>query len=255
MTFTSPLLRHHSVLIVDIAGFGRCGRRAQWVARRTMTSVVRETLRHIGVDWRPGDGDELGDGLRVLLPAGMPKTLLAHPWPGLLVQALHRHNANRPAEERVRLRVAIGVAEVEFDGTYAASPAVIEAFRMVDAAPLKRMLARSPGPLALVVSQHFYREVVQRVPDAHAEAYRAVRVRTKEGPTIAWITAPEPDPGAPAGPARNRWWRRRPGYVGLSAVVAVAVLSAMLAGITSPSVVAGTPSAEPPVFRPGSSCR
>src|SRR5436190_20903984 len=76
MTFASPLLRHHSVLIVDIAGFGRCSRRAQWVSRRAMTSVVQETLRRIGVDWRPGDGDELGDGLRVLLPAGMPKTLL-----------------------------------------------------------------------------------------------------------------------------------------------------------------------------------
>jgi hypothetical protein len=98
--------------------------------------------------------------------------------------------------EHVQIRAAIGMAEVEFDGSFAASPSVIEAFRLVRSRALKRVLARSPGPLAVIASAHFYREVVRRVPAARAEAYRQVRVRTKEGRANAWIYAPrQPAPG------------------------------------------------------------
>lgn len=185
-----PVLRHHGVLIVDIAGFGSRTTRAQLAARQIMRGAMRDALRGIGQNWQPGAGDELGDGLRVLLPESVPMALLAHPLPELLDEALRWYNAKKPLAEQVRLRAAIGTAEVEFDGGFAASPSVIEAFRLVEAPALKRLLARSPGPLAVIASQHFYREVIRRVPGAHPEHYRQVRVRTKEGRTVGWVALP-----------------------------------------------------------------
>src|SRR5919198_4369669 len=121
-----PVLRHHGVLIVDIAGFGCRPTHAQLAARQIMRSAVRDALQAIGHHWQPGAGDELGDGLRVLLPESVPAVLLAHPVPELLDRALRWYNAKKPAHEQVRLRAAIGMAEVEFDGGFAASPSVIE---------------------------------------------------------------------------------------------------------------------------------
>lgn len=173
-----------------------------------MRAAVRDALLGIGHEWRPGEGDELGDGLRVLLPETVPTVRLAHPLPELLDRALRWHNVR--AQEQVRLRAAIGMAEVEFDGGFAASPSVIEAFRLVEAPALKRVLARSTGPLAVIASQHFYREVVRRVPGARPEAYRPVRVRTKEGRTVGWISVPgwQPTPGWRAAVCRSALIRR-----------------------------------------------
>lgn len=61
---------------------------------------------------------------------------------------------------------------------------------------MKRALARAPGPLAVITGQHLYHEVVRRVPGARAETYRQVRVRTKEGRTIGWVSMPGGEPAA-----------------------------------------------------------
>jgi class 3 adenylate cyclase len=211
---TRRLVCHRSILVVDIAGFGRRHRHAQVAARHGMYRVVREALAAARIHWTPGPCDDTGDGLRILLPEGTCKSVLAHPLPSAMAAALHRLNTENPHEEQLRLRLAIHAGEVYYDGDCAVGSGVIEAFRLVDATQLRLVLTQSPGPLVLAVSDHFYREVVHGDPHANPDAYVRIRVPTKEGAVLAWITLP----GEPKAEvfraverARPQWWRRLTG--------------------------------------------
>jgi hypothetical protein len=59
----------------------------------------------------------------ILVPAEVPKGLLAESLPSALVIALRAHNDAHPGPERIRLRMALHAGEVHYDehGVTAAS--------------------------------------------------------------------------------------------------------------------------------------
>ena len=151
---------------------------------------MRDAFGRAGIAWDDCGHEDRGDGVFVLVPAEVPKGLLAESLPSALVTALRAHNGAHPGAERIRLRMALHAGEVHYDEHGVTAAAVNLAFRLLDAGALKAALAGSPGVLAVIASSWFFEEVV-RHSAADASAYRPVEVAVKETTTIGWICLPD----------------------------------------------------------------
>ena len=140
-----------------------------------------------GIPWDDCDREDRGDGVYILVPAEVPKDLLAESLPPALVTALHRHNGTHEAPERIRLRMALHAGEISYDEHGTTAAAVNLAFRLLNADALKAALAASPSVLAIITSTWFFQEVIRHNPACDAAAYRCVRVTVKETTTTGWI--------------------------------------------------------------------
>ena len=180
---------HRSIVVVDVEGFGD-ERRASWhqvAVRDGLHRAMENAFDHAGIPWADCDHEDRGDGVFVLVPADVPKELLAVSLPPALVAELDRHNGTHDPPEQIRLRMAVHAGEVRYDRHGTTAAAVNLAFRLLDADALKAALATSPGVLAVITSSWFFQEVVRHSPACDATAYRHVRVTVKETTTIGWI--------------------------------------------------------------------
>ena len=150
---------------------------------------MQDAFGSAGIPWDNCDREDRGDGVFVLVPAEVPKALLAKSLPPALVTALRAHNDGHPGPERIRLRMALHAGEVHYDQHGVTAVAVNLAFRLVDADPLKAALTSSSGVLAVIVSSWFFEEVVRH--GGAAPGYRPVEVAVKETTTTGWICLPD----------------------------------------------------------------
>lgn len=192
---------HRTIAIVDVARFGdrRRTNEHHQAVRDGLYSALRQALERIGVPWGRFDHEDRGDGIFLLLPSDIPKSIFVEDFPAELVAALHAHDVGRPEEERIRLRLALHAGEVVLDDHGATSAAVIQAFRLLDAPELKRTLSASDGVLAIVASAWFFEEVVRHNAASRPESYRQIRAQVKETDTPAWIRLPEQPVAKPGG--------------------------------------------------------
>ena len=183
---------HRTIVVVDVEGFGdqRRSNRDQVAVRDGLYRAMRDAFGRAGIPWDNCGHEDRGDGVFVLVPAGVPKGLLAESLPSALVTALRAHNGAHPGAERIRLRMALHAGEVHYDDHGVTAAAVNLAFRLLDASVLKAALASSPGVLAVIASSWFFEEVV-RHSAADASAYRPVEVAVKETTTTGWICLPD----------------------------------------------------------------
>ncbi|WP_253839310.1 hypothetical protein [Actinokineospora globicatena] len=186
---------HRTILVVDVEAFGdrRRTNLDQVAVRSGLYRSLRQAFREAGVSGAACEFEDRGDGVLVLAPAGMAKGPLVERVPGALARALGEHNATHPAEQRIRLRMALHAGEVNYDRYGVTATAITVAFRLLDAAPLKTALTRSPTVLGVITSAWFYDEVVRHSPVCAPHAYRRVLVSVKETTTAAWIYLGESD--------------------------------------------------------------
>ena len=184
---------HRTIVVVDVEGFGDQHRtNAHQVAVRAgLYRVMHEAFGYAGISWDDCDTEDRGHGVFVLVPADVPKTLLAESLPPALVAALDRHNAGRPRPERIRLRMGLHAGEVHYDEHGVTGASVNLAFRLLDAGALKAALAGSPGVLAVIVSSWFFNEVIRHSASGAEAAYRRIGVAVKETMAIAWVCLPD----------------------------------------------------------------
>jgi hypothetical protein len=152
---------------------------------------MREAFGHAGIPWDGCGHEDRGDGVLVLVPAELPKGLLAESVPSALVTALRAHKSTHSGQERIRLRMALHAGEVNYDEHGVTAASVNLAFRLLDCSPLKEALARSSGVLAVIASSWFFEEVVRHSAVAAEAVYRPVPVAVKETTTIGWICLPD----------------------------------------------------------------
>jgi Effector-associated domain 2 len=184
---------HVSICTVDIADYGGMDRtRTNYVALRNgMYSSVRQAFAESGIPWDESFRQDRGDGILALVPAGVPKGLFTGPLPDALSAALCAYNEGRPPEEQVRLRLALHAGEVRFDKRGdVASQAIIHAFRLLDAPPLKNAMADG-ATLAMIASDWFYTEVIRRDATFEPQSFTPVEVVVKETNTIGWMRVPD----------------------------------------------------------------
>ena len=182
---------HRTIVVVDVEGFGdqRRTNRDQVAVRDGLYRAMRDAFGRAGVPWDDCGHEDRGDGVFVLVPAEVPKGLLAESLPSALVTALRTHNGAHPDPERIRLRMALHAGEVQYDEHGVTAAAVNLAFRLLDAGALKAALASSPGVLAVIASSWFYEEVVRH--SSAVSVYRPVEVVVKETTTTGWICLPD----------------------------------------------------------------
>jgi tetratricopeptide (TPR) repeat protein len=217
-----PYAVHRSLFVVDVEKFGDESRtNAHQVAVRDgLFRSLRWSFARSGVPWERCRCEDRGDGALVLIPADVPKNLLAGPLPLELVAALEEHNAACEQQARIRLRAVLHAGEVRLDDYGAAGAAINLAFRLLESAALRSVLAGSPDVLALMASEWFFQEVIRHEPASSPAAFRRVPVSVKETETTAWACLPHPaDRGCDMPPPAVAW--RDPATVGDSGPVVV----------------------------------
>lgn len=184
---------HRSILVLDIEGYGRLDRTDPVRVRlhRRVDRLSTRMLRKAGATEGRYARNDTGDGFLITVEAQVAKTklLTAVDW---LAGELARGNRRVPADEQVRLRVALHAGEVLGGPSRPLyGGAVVFACRLLDAGEARACLQATGQPLVLVVSQTIYDDVVwQRFRGIDPAGYHAVIVRTKEGRRRAWVHLP-----------------------------------------------------------------
>jgi class 3 adenylate cyclase len=152
--------------------------------RDKMYDLFDEALRSAGI--HPPHRDpfiDRGDGVLSLIhPVEQaPKAILLNRAIPALNRLLTDCNASLPYSSRpqrqLRVRVVMHAGEIHYDANGCFGEALDIAFRLLDAAPVKKALRVTSGPLALVISGEIYRSVVRHGytgidPDAFRQAAR-----------------------------------------------------------------------------------
>jgi hypothetical protein len=186
---------HHTIVTVDIAGFGDRSRTNmnQVRARRGMYAAMEDAFAAAGVRWDLCRHEDRGDGILILAPAHISKTLFVDYLPDALAEALTRHNRTHPVEERIRLRLALHAGEINYDEHGVTAASINLAFRLIDADALK-MAFTKPSVLAIVSSNWFYDEVIRHSESSLAKSYRPIEIANKETRARAWVRLLRPTP-------------------------------------------------------------
>ena len=151
-------------------------------------------LRSAGIQSRHRDRFvDWGDGVLALIhPVDQaPKAVLLGRVVPVLSQLLADYNLSRP--QQLRVRVVMHAGEVSYDANGCFGEALDVAFRLLDAAKVKKALKAAVSPLLLVISDEIYRTVVRHGYggiDRHAFR-RLVRVQIAGNRYPGWIHAPE----------------------------------------------------------------
>ncbi|MGI8332514.1 ATP-binding protein [Actinomadura scrupuli] len=191
---------HRTIFVVDVEGFGdrRRTNLDQVAVRSGLYHCLEQAFLASGLPWARCGREDRGDGVFILVPPDVPKAPFVDSLPGALVSALIEHNRTHAPQERIRLRMALHAGEINYDDHGVTATSINHAFRLVDAPPLKAVLAESSGVLALIVSSWFFDEVVRHCPGGDAATYRPIGVVVKETSTTAWLSLPDhPFPADP----------------------------------------------------------
>jgi hypothetical protein len=184
---------HRTVLVVDVEHFGAHDRTnpQRIEVRDGLYRALEDALARVGITFTDCHREVVGDGVLVLIPADVAKSLLVERLPRTLAAALRDHNDTHDDGARIRLRMAIHAGEVHYDNYGVVGVAVNFAHRLINSPALKEALAASSGTLALVASDWFFTEVVRHSPGSDPAGYRRIRVTEKETDTIAWLHLPD----------------------------------------------------------------
>lgn len=182
---------HRTIVVVDIAGFTSAARTSthQDEMHESLYRMLAQAFIEAGIDLTAKDCvvADRGDGVLILLPPEVPKSLLADRLPDRLEAGLKRHNAIHSEAAVVQLRVGLHDGEVKIGERGAVSPAVNFTFRIVEAEDAKKALRTSSAALAIIASEHFYHEVIQQDPAANPDQYVRIGVDVKQTHASAWL--------------------------------------------------------------------
>lgn len=182
-----------AVFAVDIVGFTRPDRDDD--IRRYLHERLYEYLRRAfeesGLPWEGCFGEDRGDGALIVVPPEISFKGLIHPLPERLRSLIRRHNHVSRESAGIQLRTAVHVGPVDHDGHGFVGTDVNFTFRMLEARPLKRVLAASGAELGVAVSDYVYRSLVCRYPSlVHPDTFRAIRFQAKNTRARAWAYLP-----------------------------------------------------------------
>ena len=205
---------HCAILIVDVERFGDPARTNahQLAVRDGMYQALRQSFSSGRISWADCVTEDRGDGVLVFVPSVVPKSWLVTRLPAYLAEALARHNAAHPEQERIRLRMVLHAGEVHQDPHGFAGVSINRAFRLIEAPASRTALRDSSGVVALIVSDWFYDEVVRHHPAAAPSCFRQVHVVMKETEITAWVRVLE----SGEAPARHDTGQAAPASAALS---------------------------------------
>jgi hypothetical protein len=193
----TPVLRADgqmcAVFAVDIAGFTRPDRDddIRLYLHEKPYEYLQIAFDSSGIPWQHCFNEDRGDGALIVVPPGISVKGLIHPLPERLRGLIRRHNHVSRESAAIQLRAAAHIGPVDYDGHGFVGTDVNFAFRMLEARPVKRMLATSGAELCLAVSDYVYRSLVCRYPSLlHPDAFEMIRFQAKNTKARAWTYLP-----------------------------------------------------------------
>lgn len=182
-----------SLFAVDIAGFTRPERDddIQLYVHNALYDMLRTAFDGSGVPWPDCTQEDRGDGVLVVVPPTIAAAGLIDPLPERLRGLIRRHNRVSCEAARIQLRAAVHIGQVHHDDYGFVGEDVNLLFRLLDAPPLKRLLAGSGAELIFVASDYTYQNVIRRHPTlVDPGAFQRMNLRVKQTTTQAWAYLP-----------------------------------------------------------------
>ncbi|MEU4213256.1 hypothetical protein AB0F13_25270 [Streptomyces sp. NPDC026206] len=210
---------NRTILLLDIERFSRRDDVVQAALRRTLNTVIDQTLVAAGVEATQQYREDRGDGLIVLISGDVAKTAVLRSLLTVTPELLHDHNRLASGSAQMRLRMVLAAGEIAHDPQAGTTGGLVghdlnQAFRLLDSDALREALAgRTDRHCVLAVSTPVYEGVVRHGHrGVRPELFRRTSVTVKDGVLSAWLhqggapTAPEEEvagePPAPAGQGR-----------------------------------------------------
>ncbi|WP_424888424.1 hypothetical protein [Streptomyces sp. XH2] len=185
---------NRTILLLDIERFSRRDDVVQAVLRRTLNTVVDQTLVTAGVEATQQYREDRGDGLIVLISGDVAKTAVLRALLTVTPELLHDHNRLASGGAQMRLRMVLAAGEVAHDPQAGTTGGLVghdlnQAFRLLDSDALRRALAeQADGHCVLAVSTPVYEGVVRHGHHGvRPELFRHTDVTVKDGVLSAWI--------------------------------------------------------------------
>jgi class 3 adenylate cyclase len=196
---TTGLPRYRAIVALDIERSTSRPNPVKGELRSKTYELFEAALHMAGVDKRHRDRFiDRGDGILALIhPTDqVPKALLLNRVVPRLNRLLSEYNAALPRhsqpQRQLRIRVVMHAGEVHYDANGAFGEALDVAFRLLDAAPVKRTLRETAEPLILVISGDIYGSVVRHGYDGIDDQafHQLVRVQVAGRRYPGWIHLP-----------------------------------------------------------------
>jgi class 3 adenylate cyclase len=194
------LPRHRAIVAVDIERSTSRPDPVKAELRSKIYEMFDAALCTAGIHSHYRDRfSDRGDGILALIhPVDQaPKALLLNRAIPAFSRLLANHNASLPGPSRtqrqLRVRVVVHAGEVLYDANGCFGESLDVAFRLLDAARVKRTLRETAGPLTLVVSANIYNSVVRHGYagiDQHA-FHPLVRVQIAGNRHQGWVHVPD----------------------------------------------------------------
>jgi class 3 adenylate cyclase len=194
------LPHHRAIVALDIERSSSRPNAVKAELRNKTYEMFDAALRSAGIHKRYRDRFiDRGDGVLALIhPVDQaPKVLLLNRAIPAFNRLLTDHNASLPRPSRtqrqLRVRLVVHAGEVHYDANGCFGEALDVAFRLLDAARVKRTLREAADPLILVVSGDIYSSVVRQGYDGIDQNafHPLVRVQIAGNRYPGWIHIPE----------------------------------------------------------------
>jgi class 3 adenylate cyclase len=194
------LPHHRAIVALDIERSSSRPNAVKAELRNKTYEMFDAALRSAGIHKRYRDRFiDRGDGVLALIhPVDQaPKVLLLNRAIPAFNRLLTDHNASLPRPSRtqrqLRVRLVVHAGEVHYDANGCFGEALDVAFRLLDAARVKRTLREAADPLILVVSGDIYSSVVRQGYDGIDQNafHPLVRVQIAGSRYLGWIHIPE----------------------------------------------------------------
>lgn len=197
--------RHCTIVALDIENYSGRPEHVQSSLREAMFNVTETAARESQINWDECEALERGDSIILLVPPTVTPVVLPTVFMERLDGALCQEAMVRSALAAIRFRVAVHSGYVSTDRHGHVGNAINDTCRLLDAGPLRHLLATTPGiRMAVIMSDDLHGAIVaQGHGGIDPDRYVPVRVTVKAYDQRAWLSVP----GRPATPVppQARW--------------------------------------------------
>ncbi len=179
-----------SLLATDIASSANRERTDDVLRRLRMVlyDLAEESFDGSRVPFDRCYWEDRGDGMIIIVPLDFHTSVLVSPLLDWIKHGLDRHNKLSSEIAQIKLRIALHIGDVCWDGRGLVGTAVNHVFRLLDAPALKAALSAPGTCLAFIASARVYEDVIRHGPGlVDPGDYRQEDVRVKETTATGWI--------------------------------------------------------------------
>ncbi|MDR7277467.1 hypothetical protein [Catenuloplanes atrovinosus] len=176
---------HSSIVVMDVENSSALGNHEKPIVRSDLRRLTEDALDRAGITPDARTIEDRGDGIYLLISAGVPKRRLFATFLPAVDESLA---ARRVADLPLRLRVAVAAGEVTPDEQGSSGIDVDRAFGMADHQTARDALAADRrARMVVVVSESLYESVITAQSALDPTRFRHYRLPLKQAEVGVWI--------------------------------------------------------------------